>query len=212
MHKRTYSNLLKASTLILITSAILNVVFARELIIEKQVQQIRIENQEVEEEKKLIESKEALKQELDKAYTKAIKEAFTKEELANAMQRQWKYIMSVNNEEIKSSSKYIRAGNIRIMVAEVLKSKSALNQELLRAGCIDYIVDNMSMEDLIEVYSTVPYTLKREETSEGIKYYYDFTDVPKETLIILKLNPILTDKLECKENIKENQIVLITKE
>lgn len=212
MQKRTYSNLLKASTLVLMGSVILNVIFANQVIATKQKQQISVQNQEDEAEKKLIETQEALRQELNATYNKAIKEAFTEEELANAMQRQWKYIISVNNEEIKSSTKYIHAGNIRIMVAEVLKGKSALAQEILQMGCIENMVKNMNMEDLIEVYSTVPYTLQREETNEGIKYYYDFAAVPKETLIILKLNPILTDKLECKDSIKEDQIALITKE
>lgn len=211
MHKKTYKNLLKISTLLFIISVILNVGFVRQLIIETQKQQIREQDQISEMEKKFAERQEALRAEINESYTRAIKEAFTKEELANAMRRQWQYVMSVNSDEIKSSNKYIRAGNVRIMVAEVLKGSSALSEEILQMGCLDKTIDNMSIDDLIEVYSTVPYKLKREETKEGIKYYYDFIDVPKETLIILKLNPLLTEKLKYKDEIKENQIALITK-
>lgn len=211
MHKRTYGNLLKMSTVILIFSVALNVGFARQLFSEKAEAQSEELDEISEMESGFEERQEKLKQEISASYNKAIKEAFTREELAHAMQRQWQYIMSVNGDEIKSSSQYIKAGNVRIMVAEVLKEESPLSQEILQLGCLDESIENMNLEDLIEVYSIVPYVLKREESEEGIKYYYEFTDVPKETFIILKLSPLITQKLECKAQIKEDQITLITK-
>lgn len=211
MHKRTYRNLLKISTLILIVSVTLNIGFVRKLLSAKEEAQYKAQ-EEVNEMERGFEKRQAkLKQEISASYNKAIKEAFTREELAQAMQRQWQYIMSVNGDEIKSSNQYIKAGNVRIMVAEVLKGESPLSQEILQLGCLDESIGNMNLEDLIEVYSTVPYTLKREEAEEGIKYYYEFTEVPKETFIILKLSPLITEKLAYKAQIKEDQITLITK-
>ena len=128
------------------------------------------------------------------------------------MQRQWQYIINANGTEIKSSKMYVKPGNIRIMVAEVLKEESILAEEILKLGSLDKAIEHTTLEDLVEVYSTVPYKVKREETDEGIKYYYDFTDVPSETLIVLKLSPLITERLGYKDKIKEDQITLVTKE
>nr|WP_302596113.1 hypothetical protein [uncultured Cellulosilyticum sp.] len=212
MHKKTYKNLLKLSTIILMMSALLNLWLTRQVIIQKYGQESKAQ-EKTEEIERLIEANiETITNQLNEAYNKTIKESFTQEELENAMQRQWQYIINANGTEIKSSKMYVKPGNIRIMVAEVLKEESILAEEILKLGSLDKAIEHTTLEDLVEVYSTVPYKVKREETDEGIKYYYDFTDVPSETLIVLKLSPLITERLGYKDKIKEDQITLVTKE
>ena len=212
MHKKTYKNLLKLSTIILMMSALLNLWLTSQVITQKYVQESKAQ-EKTEEIERLIEANiETITNQLNEAYNKTIKESFTQEELENAMQRQWQYIINANGTEIKSSKMYVKPGNIRIMVAEVLKEESILAEEILKLGSLDKAIEHTTLEDLVEVYSTVPYKVKREETDEGIKYYYDFTDVPSETLIVLKLSPLITERLGYKDKIKEDQITLVTKE
>ena len=212
MHKKTYKNLLKLSTIILMMSALLNLWLTRQVIIQKYGQESKAQ-EKTEEIERLIEANiETITNQLNEAYNKTIKESFTQEELENAMQRQWQYIINANGTEIKSSKMYVKPGNIRIMVAEVLKEESILAEEILKLGSLDKAIEHTTLEDLVEVYSTVPYKVKREETDEGIKYYYDFTDVPSETLIVLKLSPLIIERLGYKDKIKEDQITLVTKE
>ena len=212
MHKKTYKNLLKLSTIILMMSALLNLWLTRQVIIQKYGQESKAQ-EKTEEIERLIEANiETITNQLNEAYNKTIKESFTQEELENAMQRQWQYIINANGTEIKSSKMYVKPGNIRIMVAEVLKEESILAEEILKLGSLDKAIEHTTLEDLVEVYSTVPYKVKREETDEGIKYYYDFTDVPSETLIVLKLSPLIAERLGYKDKIKEDQITLVTKE
>lgn len=212
MQKKTYKNLLKISTIVLMSSALLNIGLTREIIIQKNAEETKAQVKAEDTERLIEENTQTITKALTQAYNEAIKKSFTKEELENAMQRQWQYIMSADGLEIKSSQMYIKPGNIRVMVAEVLKDESVFEEDMLKLGSLDQAIDHTTLEDLIEVYSTVPYKVKREETDEGIKYYYDFTNVPAETLIVLKLSPLIIERLGYQEQIKENQITLITKE
>lgn len=212
MHKKTYKNLLRLSTVVLMGSALLNLGLTRQIIIQKYEQEDKVQEKADETERLIEENTQMITKELTDAYNKTIQESFTKEEMENAMQRQWQYIISANGTEVKSSKLYVKPGNIRVMVAEVLKDENILSEELLKLGSLDKAIDHTTLEDLVEVYSTIPYKVKREETDEGIKYYYDFTNVPTETLIVLKLSPLIIERLGYKEQIKENQIALITKE
>ncbi len=211
MHMKTYRNLSKASTVILMLSVLLNIGLARQILTQKYEARRQMKEVALEAEKRIEENNANLTSQLTKTYELMIKETFTKEELANAMQRQWQYMISVNGEEIKTNKKYIPQGNVRVMIAEVLKDESILSHEILKLGSLDELIEHMTLEDLVEVYSTVPYKLKREETEVGIKYYYEFIEVPAETLIVLEFNPLLTERLEYKNTIKENKITLITK-
>ena len=194
MRKGSYKNLLKLNTVILVLSLMLNIIFIWIIIHLNNTQAKELDSkiQYMTEINKERES--SIKAQIAAEYETAIQEIFTQEEISYAMQRRWKYIISVNGEEIKNNKKYVNAGNIRIMIAEVINSHSIFSEELQAMGTLDK--NNLSLPDLIEVYSVVPYTLEYEASEEGNKYYYVFEDVPKETMIVLTLSPLLTEKLD----------------
>lgn len=210
MQRKNYKHILKMSTVILGLSVGMNIILACMMIHLRHTQD-RLVQDEVEKVAEVSVQKEAdLRAQIASEYEKEIKAIFTPEELNYAMQRQWHYRISVNGKALKTKQRKVDAGNIRIMVAEVMNSKSIFSTDMLAMGSIEASTSGSSLTDLIEVYSVVPYTIEKEVSKEGIKYYYTFQNVPKETMIILMLSPLLTEKLEYKEQLKDNQIALIT--
>lgn len=45
----------------------------------------------------------------------------------------------------------------------------------------------------------------------NMKYYYEFKDVPKGTIIGIEVSEILKERLACKEGLKENRLQVIVR-
>lgn len=145
-------------------------------------------------------------------YAKQLQDLLTPEELVYVTQRQWEYVLSANGYPFTGATIALEnSHNVRIMVAEVLKDSKSLPVELLKLGSIGQSDAADALTDHVDVYTTVPYEITMEESEGSIKYYYDFKDVPKGTVIGLQVSEILKERLACKEQISENRLQVIVR-
>lgn len=145
-------------------------------------------------------------------YAKQLQDLLTPEELVYVTQRQWEYVLSANGHPFTGATIALEnSHNVRIMVAEVLKDSKSLPVELLKLGSIGQSDAADALTDHVDVYTTVPYEITMEESEGSIKYYYDFKDVPKGTVIGLQVSEILKERLACKEQISENRLQVIVR-
>ncbi len=145
-------------------------------------------------------------------YAKQMQSVLTPEELFFVAQRQWECVLSANGKSFTGPTMAIEnTNNVRIMVAEVIKNPDSLPIELLKQGSIGQSDEADTLLDHIQIYTTIPYEITTEEAEGSIKYYYEFKDVPKGTVIGLEVSEVLKERLACKETLKENRLQVIVR-
>lgn len=144
-------------------------------------------------------------------YIQKLYELFTKEELVQIAQKQWECKISINGKELSSNNVYLKTRDIHVVIAELAKPDSPLPEEILKLGTIDALQPQLELTDFIEVYSPVPYTISRKEMELGIKYSYDFKDVPLETMITFQLGPLIKEKFINKEKLTTERFCIVNR-
>lgn len=145
-------------------------------------------------------------------YAKQIQSVLTPEELVFVAQRQWECVLSANGKSFTGATMMIEnTNNVRIMVAEVIENPDSLPLELLKQGSIGQSDKADSLLEHIQIYTTIPYKITTEEAEGSIKYYYEFKNVPKGSVIGIEVSEVLKERLACKEMLKENRLQVIVR-
>lgn len=128
-------------------------------------------------------------------YTMQLQKLLSEQDLIFLAQEQWEYLITLNGEILNQHTIYIEADSAHIIMAELLKDKEILPEEILEKGKITGNDPNDLLQDHCDIYTTIPYTTKVDENKHSRRVVYDFKEIPHGTVISLKMSPILAARL-----------------
>ena len=141
-----------------------------------------------------------LREKLETFYLKNIKKLLSEQELVFLAQKQWEYILSINGNSLKQNRIYIEEDSARITLAEIVYEKDILPKEVLSMGTITGNDKNDPLGDHFQVITNTLYSVKVDESDNGRRIVYEFKDIPRGTIINIKLSPMLAERLSFQEN------------
>lgn len=153
---------------------------------------------------------ETKNQSFENYYYNKLNKLFTQEELIILSQRQWGYKLTVNGCEINNETVYLKDRNIKIVLAEYLKyNENLLPDKILMLGTITGGDKKDSLSSHLEVISPIPLSIYTEKKGMDSRLCIEAKDIPRGTLITLRLSEILKYRLGLKDKIKENIIKIV---
>jgi len=188
-----------ASTAIIVVLLFSNILFAGSLY--NQVKVSHEYEKEIEEKDVIVEKlkniqKEVLQEKATAYYAQQIQKLINEEELAFLAQTQWGYTLTLNGNRIKQNTIYINDDSARIILAELVTDKDILPKEILEKGTVTGSDPNDSLHEHLSIFTNIPYTTKMDENSQGRRVIYGFNNIPRGTVISLKVSPLLAERLE----------------
>ncbi|QCX33346.1 hypothetical protein FDN13_06280 [Caloramator sp. E03] len=198
------NNGFKITFLLLIISLMFNIGLANTInIYSKAIKQNKNFNSTIKESNNLNQS-------FEKYYADKLNKLFTQDELIILSQRQWEYKLTANGSDVNSETVYLKDRNLKIVLAEYLKAKEKLlPDEILKTGTITGGDKNDSLSSHLEVISPIPFNTYTEKKDMDSRLCIEVKDIPRGTLITLKLSEILKYRIGLKEKLKENIIKIV---
>lgn len=123
-------------------------------------------------------------------------------ELAYLAQRQWNYALTVNGEEFNSKTMYTESKNIKILLSEIAPKENLLPDDILCTGKVTGGDPNDSMKEHISITAPADFIINEETVKNGQMLSFDFSDVPKGTIIYVNLSEMLKYQLKLEEKIE----------
>ncbi|SKA93900.1 hypothetical protein SAMN05443428_11511 [Caloramator quimbayensis] len=146
----------------------------------------------------------------EKYYSEKLSKLFSQEELIILSQRQWGLKLTANGCEINNETIYLKDRNLKIVLAEYLKDKEKLlPDEILKTGTITGGDKNDSLSSHLEVISPIPCNIYTEKKDLDSRLCIEVKDIPRGTLITLRLSEILKYRLGLKDKLKEDIIKIV---
>lgn len=128
-------------------------------------------------------------------YEQHLRKIMDEYELSFLAQKQWNYALSVNGKTLDRSIIYIQEDYVQLILAEIIQDDDILPPNILIKGTICSDDPNDMLQDHINVFTTVDYSIKTEEKDYNKRVVYEFKNIPKGTIISLKLSFLLSERL-----------------
>lgn len=141
----------------------------------------------------------------DSYYEEMLIKLLGKEKLTVIAKENYKYSIYVNNMEIKEDQVNINSKDILIILEEKEIKESNLPSEIEKWGSITGGDISDKFYDYLSVKADILYDMqvKHLENEKSTQVYYIFKDVPRGTIITLKISEVLSERLKITNNIIE---------
>jgi len=136
----------------------------------------------------------------DKYYSYKLRKLMGEDDLAILAQKQWNYVLTVNGKELRENTIYITDNSIKIVLAEFTNKERVLPKEILMKGTLTGGDPNDSLYSHLKIISQVKYNKYQEEKEGNKRIIYEFNNIPRGTIITLKLSEILKSRLNLDKN------------
>jgi len=145
-------------------------------------------------------------------YEKHLTKLLDEYELTFLAQKQWNYALSLNGEIVDKSIIYIDDDYVHLILAEIVEEEDILPSQILKKGTISGDDPNDMLQDHINISTNIDYSINVDKNGYDTKVIYDFKNIPKGTLINIKLSPLLSECLQVGKGPHwENRIEIIRK-
>ena len=135
---------------------------------------------------------------------------FSEDELMRVAQSHYQYMLTVNNQKVKNSSVTLEnVSNVRIMLTESVSDSESLPEQIQKKGSLIYGDETNELTDYLGIHTTQRYEISKIEDHANTKYYIDFKDVPKNTVISVSVGQVLCDNLSNAQGITDNHFDII---
>lgn len=170
----------------------------------KAVEQTYNENYK-ELDKKLHVSDAELLQLQDKYYEEKLINLLDKDKLTSIAKEKWKYSLYVNNMPLKDNQVYVNSKNIAIILEEKLVGDRNLPSKIEEWGTLTGGDKCDKFYDHLSIKTKFPYdrNIKVERDGKSTTVYYTFKDIPRGTIITIKLSEVLRERLNIMNNTLE---------
>lgn len=128
-------------------------------------------------------------------YEQQLRKIMNDYELNFLAQKQWNYALSLNGKPVDRSIIYVEEDYVQLILAEIVEEDDILPPEILMKGTISGADPNDMLQDHINIFTTVDYSVKSEEKGYNKRVVYELKNIPKGTVITLKLSFLLSERL-----------------
>ncbi|KYH34717.1 hypothetical protein CLTEP_13140 [Clostridium tepidiprofundi DSM 19306] len=201
--KTNHSLLLKVLFMITIVSITINIILCGTININKKRYETSIK--ECISKRKSLDGilnvrKKELDEMFDKYYSDKLRELMGKDDLVILAQKQWNYVLTVNGKKLRGNTIYITDNHIKIVLAEFTNKERVLPKEILMKGTLTGGDPNDSLDSHLKIISQEKYNKHQEEKEGNKRIIYEFNNIPRGTIITLKLSEILKSRLNLDKN------------
>lgn len=210
------TSLTKVLLSIIFVSIILNLVLLGEIIENKKEYKVAINDYNDKKKELTIKSNEREKEfekTFDKYYSDKLKKIIDEEALVFLAQQQWNYILTINGKTFNNRTIYTEDKNIKIVLAEFSNKEKILPEDILIKGTLTGGDPNDNIDSYLDIMSLVDYNKYEEKEKDAKRICYEFKNIPKGTIITIKISEILKNRLKFKEkmNIDDNILEIIVR-
>jgi hypothetical protein len=212
--KLVFNSLVKVLIIILILSITVNIVLLGEAAKAKKAYNAVMDDYGLKKEEleaKLKAEEKELEKICDEYYCDKLTKIVDEEALMILAQKQWNYILTVNGKEFTGDIMYSDDKNIKIVLAEICNKEKVLPHDILVKGTVTGGDSNDSIASHLDIVSLVDYNKYEDKEQYGKRMCYEFKDIPKGTIITLKISEILKQSLDLEQkiNLKDNDLEII---
>ena len=159
-----------------------------------------IQNQYIKNNKELEDKVAHLESVLDKYYEDKITKLLGENELMPMAREQWKYSLTANDESFKEDYIYIGTKEVTLVFAENEPKEKLLPNSIHNKGALAGQDKLDKFYDHLIIECPVPYETKIKTEGNTTYAYYEFKDVPRGTIITLRLSEPLRERLNLPYN------------
>jgi len=136
-----------------------------------------------------------MEEKMDQYYYEKLTKLLSKDRLTAIAKEQWEYSLKVNNTSFQNDHIYSSSDDVTIVLSEAQKSEKILPTEIHRWGSLTSGDEMDRFYDHLMIESVVPWKMEIEEKEDITNVFYTFKDIPRGTIITLRLSEPLRERL-----------------